>query len=168
MTLFNRGVTNPELFPEAEHLVGDRDGALDALSSGSWDAVADMNGYVPRIVRASAELLRDRVGRYLFVSTVSVYASLAEPVSEDSPLGVLEDPETEEVLEHYGELKAACEAVVQDAYGERATRSAPAGRWRYWSPPRRRRWRTRPGPKRPLTRTRAPTPSSCTFTPVAR
>jgi len=54
VTLFNRGVTNPELFPEAEHLVGDRDDALDALSSGSWDAVADMNGYVPRVVRASA------------------------------------------------------------------------------------------------------------------
>jgi len=70
-----------------------------------------------------------------------VYASLAEPVSEDSPLGVLEDPETEEVLEHYGELKAACEAVVQDAYGERATIVRPGlivgpwdptNRFTYW------------------------------------
>jgi nucleoside-diphosphate-sugar epimerase len=141
VTLFNRGVTNPDLFPEAERLTGDRDGDLRALESGSWDAVADMNGYVPRVVRASAELLRDRVSRYLFVSTVSVYASLAEPVSEDSPLGELEDPETEDVQHHYGELKAACERVVQDVFGERATIVRPGlivgpwdptNRFTYW------------------------------------
>jgi nucleoside-diphosphate-sugar epimerase len=141
VALFTRGVTNPELFPEAEHLTGDRDGNLEALPSGTWDAVADMSGYVPRVVRASAELLSDRVGRYLFVSSVSVYASLAEPVSEDSPLGVLEDPATEEVMEHYGELKAACEAVVQEIFGARATIVRPGlivgpwdptNRFTYW------------------------------------
>jgi 2'-hydroxyisoflavone reductase len=141
VTLFTRGRTNPELFPNAEHLTGDRDGGLDALESGSWDAVADMTGYVPRVVRASAELLRERVGRYLFVSSVSVYASLAEPVSEDSPLGELEDPHTEEVLENYGPLKAACEAVVQEVYGDRATIVRPGlivgpwdptNRFTYW------------------------------------
>jgi 2'-hydroxyisoflavone reductase len=100
-----------------------------------------MTGYVPRVVRASVELLRDRVGRYLFVSSVSVYASLAEPVSEESRLSVLEDPETEEVREHYGELKAACEAVVQEVYGARATIVRPGlivgpwdptNRFTYW------------------------------------
>jgi 2'-hydroxyisoflavone reductase len=141
VTLFTRGQTNPELFPEAEHLTGERDGGLDALEPGSWDAVADMTGYVPRAVRASAELLRDRVSRYLFVSSVSVYASLAQPVSEDSPLGELEDPETEDVMEHYGELKAACEGVVQEVYGDRATIVRPGlivgpwdptNRFTYW------------------------------------
>jgi 2'-hydroxyisoflavone reductase len=141
VTLFTRGRTNPELFPEAEHLTGDRDGALEALESGTWDAVADMSGYVPRVVRGSAELLRDRVGRYLFVSSVSVYASLAERVSEDSPLAELEDPEIEEVREHYGALKAACEAVVHDVYGTRATIVRPGlivgpwdptNRFTYW------------------------------------
>lgn len=141
VTLFTRGQTNPELFPSAEHLTGDRDGGLDALESGDWDAVADMTGYVPRVVRASTELLRERVGRYLFVSSVSVYASLAEPVSEDSRLGELEDPQTEEVMENYGPLKAACEAVVQEVYGERATIVRPGlivgpwdptNRFTYW------------------------------------
>ena len=142
VTLFTRGQTNPELFPEAEHLTGDRDGGLGALEPGRWDAVADMTGYVPRVVRASAELLRERVGRYLFVSSVSVYASFAEPVSEDSPLGELEDPDTEEVMENYGPLKAACEAVVQEVYGDRATIVRPGlivgpwdptNRFTYWA-----------------------------------
>ena len=60
VTLFNRGQTNPDLFPEAEHLHGDRDGDLDALRGREWDAVIDPSGYVPRVVRASAELLQRR------------------------------------------------------------------------------------------------------------
>jgi 2'-hydroxyisoflavone reductase len=73
VTLFNRGETNPELFPDAEHLHGDRDGNLDVLHGREWDAVIDPSGYVPRVVRASAELLQDAVGHYVFVSSVSVY-----------------------------------------------------------------------------------------------
>ncbi len=71
LTLFNRGKTNPGLFPDVEQLHGDRDGKLDALRGRRWDAAVDTSGYVPRIVRASAELLAPAVERYLFVSTVS-------------------------------------------------------------------------------------------------
>ena len=62
VTIFTRGQTNPELFPEVEHLHGDRDGDLDALRGRTWDGVVDTSGYVPRVVRQSAELLRDAVG----------------------------------------------------------------------------------------------------------
>ena len=87
VTLFNRGETNPELFPEAEKLRGDRDGDLRALEGRSWDAVVDPSGYVPRVVRASAELLRDSVGHYVFVSSVSAYADpLAAGFDEGAPL----------------------------------------------------------------------------------
>ena len=86
VTLFNRGQTNPELFPEAERITGDRDGSLDALAGRSWDAVIDTCGYFPRIVRASAEALADSVGTYVFISTISVYADLSKPVDESSPL----------------------------------------------------------------------------------
>ncbi len=122
VTLFNRGRTNPGLFPQVEKLRGDRDGALDALRGRTWDAVIDNCGYVPRIVRQSADLLRDSVGRYLFISTISVYASLAEPgVSEDSPLAALADETAEAITgETYGGLKALCERAVQDVYGARA------------------------------------------------
>ena len=86
VTLFNRGETAPDLYPELERLTGDRDGDLAALEGGEWDAVVDTSGYVPRIVRASAELLEPRAGRYLFVSSISVYADHSRPGrSEDAP-----------------------------------------------------------------------------------
>ena len=55
VTLFNRGQSNPELFPDVEKLQGDRDGDLTALEGRRWDAVVDTCGFVPRVVRASAE-----------------------------------------------------------------------------------------------------------------
>jgi 2'-hydroxyisoflavone reductase len=141
VTIFTRGQTNPDLFPEAEHLVGDRDGGLDGLRDRTWDGVVDTSGYVPRVVRQSAELLRDAVARYVFVSSISVYADFGEPVSEETPVGELEDPQTEEVMEHYGALKAACERVVEEVYRERGAlvRAGlivgphdPTDRFTYW------------------------------------
>src|SRR5215207_9907594 len=73
ITLFNRGRFRPDLFPDVERLTGDRDGAMDVLKGRTWDAVIDTCGYVPRVVRQSAELLRDAVGHYTFVSSISVY-----------------------------------------------------------------------------------------------
>src|SRR3954452_16259807 len=72
VTLFNRGQTNPDLFPDVEKLRGDRDGDLGALAGRSFDAVVDTSGYVPRIVRETTEALGD-VGHYTFVSSISVY-----------------------------------------------------------------------------------------------
>ena len=122
VTVFTRGQTNPELFLEAEHLKGDRDGNLAALADSSWDGVVDTSGYVPRIVRQSAEVLSDRVGRYVFVSSISVYDNFRETPAETSPVAELEDPATEEIEENYGALKAACESVVEEIYGDRSAR----------------------------------------------
>src|SRR3954467_11884554 len=98
VTLFNRGRTHPDRFPEAEHLVGDRDGGLDALRGREFDAVIDTSGYLPRIVTASAELLADAVGRYLFVSSVSVYDGQGlTAVNEQTPVATIDDPTVEEI-----------------------------------------------------------------------
>lgn len=135
LTLFNRGRTNPELFPEAEKLVGDRDGGLDALQGRSWDAVVDVAGYVPRVVRQSVELID--APYYLFVSTVSVYADLNGDIHEDKPTHQVE-VEHEEVLEAYGELKAMCERVAQQRPGAIVRPGLivgphdPTGRFTYW------------------------------------
>jgi 2'-hydroxyisoflavone reductase len=141
VTLFHRGQTNAGLFPEQEHLHGDRDGGLEALEGRSWDACIDVSGYVPRVVRQSAELLAGAVGAYVFVSTISVFADLAVPRDEDGPLATL-DGDTEEVGEgSYGALKALCERVVTDVYGERAVVVRPGfvvgphdhtGRFTWW------------------------------------
>ena len=61
VTLFNRGKTNPDLFPDLEKLHGDRDGDIQALAGRDWDVVVDTSAYYPRVVEASAGLLADHV-----------------------------------------------------------------------------------------------------------
>ncbi|MEE4162042.1 MAG: NAD-dependent epimerase/dehydratase family protein [Woeseiaceae bacterium] len=119
VTLFNRGRTNNEIFPDLETIKGDRGGDLEGLKGRRWDVVIDNSGYVPRHVENSATLLADVVDHYLFISTVSVYASFAEPMDEDSPLGTIEDETIEEVNgETYGPLKVLCEKRATAAMGE--------------------------------------------------
>lgn len=142
VTLFNRGKTNTDLFPQLEHLKGDRDAQLDSLKGGHWDAVIDDSGYVPRHVKLSAELLAPNVKQYVFISTISVYASFAQPNSEDSPLGKIADETTEKVDGGaYGPLKALCEKAVETAMPGRVTvvrpglivgPRDPTDRFTYW------------------------------------
>ncbi len=141
VTLFTRGETNPGLFPEAEHLRGDRDGDLTALEGREWDVVVDTSGYVPRLVGDSARLLAPAVGRYVFVSSISVYADFAAPRGEDSPLAVLAEPTEEYQSLAYGALKALSEAEVERAFPGRALLvrpglivgpDDPTDRFTYW------------------------------------
>lgn len=122
VTLFNRGRTNPGLFPEVEKLVGDRDGGLGVLKGRAWDAVIDTSGYIPRVVRDSIELLKNSVRRYVFISTGDVYASFSRiGIDEDEPLDVLDDPKSEDASKHYGAFKAICERSVREVYPGRHT-----------------------------------------------
>ena len=145
VTLFNRGTTNPELFPEVEKLHGDRDGGLDALRGREWDAVVDPSGYVPRVVEQSVELLRDAVGHYVFVSSISVYGDFSSGPTEESPLARLDPEHPRDELRsdfaNYGALKALCEQVVFDGFSGRSTAVRaglivgphdPTGRFTYW------------------------------------
>ena len=143
LTLFNRGKRNASLFPKIETRLGDRDGKLEALEHGEWDAVIDNSGYVPRHVQLSAELLKDRVAQYIFVSSISAYQDLSKPgIDEDYPTAKLDDPSVEKVSgETYGGLKALCEQVVERTYGARATvirptyivgPGDPTDRFTYW------------------------------------
>lgn len=110
VTLFNRGRTNNELFPDLETIKGDRDGGLDGLEGRSWDAVVDNSGYVPRLVQESARLLAKNTRRYVYVSTVSVYADFGSDNTENSRLAAIADETIEDVTgETYGPLKALCE-----------------------------------------------------------
>lgn len=124
VTLFSRNRTGRELFPGVPRLVGDRDtGDYTALHDGTWDAVVDVTGYLPRHVAQSMGAIDDRGGRYLFVSSHAVYQreGIGPGSTEDTPR---RQPrrDTEEVDEvTYGSLKAACEDDVVARYGERAT-----------------------------------------------
>jgi 2'-hydroxyisoflavone reductase len=122
VTLFNRGKSGPGLFPELETIHGDREHDIAKLADRTWDAVIDTCGYVPRIVRLSATGLESGVERYVFISSISVFANFSKiGMDESDPVGKLEDESVEEITgETYGPLKALCEKVVQDTYGERA------------------------------------------------
>lgn len=74
VTLFNRGQTAPQLYPDVDTVLGDRTVDLSPLAGRRFDLVVDCAGYDPAVVTRSADALRDAVDRYVFVSSVSVYA----------------------------------------------------------------------------------------------
>lgn len=154
VTLFNRGKSNPESFPELEKRRGDRDtGDLDALAEGEWDLVVDTSGYVPEHVRATARLLADRVQHYVFISTCSVYAPSpgGGDLGEDGAIQTLPEGEVMKIrtigevfrqMQFYGPLKALCEQAAEAAMPGRVTsfrpgvivgRDDPTDRFSYWA-----------------------------------
>ena len=128
VTIFHRGQTGADLFPDAVHIVGDRNGDLSGLAShgdtarpetSQWDATIDTCGYVPRHVHALADALGDRAGQYVFISSVSVYLTPVAGYNESSPVIELADPTIEHVTnETYGGLKVLCERAAHARYGE--------------------------------------------------
>jgi 2'-hydroxyisoflavone reductase len=143
LTLFNRGQTNPDLYPQVEKLRGNRDGGLDALQGRSWEAVIDTCGYIPRVVGASAQLLAQAAEHYSFISSISVYSSFRSVgMDESGPLGKLEDESVEEITgETYGPLKVLCEQAVEKHFQGRALHvraglivgpNDPTDRFTYW------------------------------------
>lgn len=140
VSIFNRGRTNPRLFPDVEHIVGDREADLTPLRRRSFDAVIDTCGYVPRVVAASADLLAPRIERYVFVSTISVYSDV-RVVTESSPTRQATGPASEDVEREYGALKVLCEKAVESALPDRTIVVRPGlivgrydytGRFSYW------------------------------------
>lgn len=132
VTLFNRGKTNKDMFPNVEKIVGDRDPkkgkGLTGLKDRKWDAVIDTSGYVPRLVGASSKLLAPNVKQYLFVSTICQYDNWAEGGNfgtEKRAPATLDDPTTEDVRQHYCALKAYCEQAADKAMPGRVTQIRP-------------------------------------------
>ena len=143
ITLFNRGRSNPHLYPKLEKLKGDRDGDLEALKGRQWDAVIDTSGYVPRLVKDSATLLAGNVQQYVFISSISVYADFpAKDVNESSPVARIDDTTVEKVDGRtYGPLKALCEEAAEAAFPGKTSNIRPgfivgpgdgSDRFTYW------------------------------------
>ena len=113
VSLFHRGKSNPDILPDANHLLGDRFEDLSVLQGKEWDFAVDTSAYVPRAVRLMGEALKGRVGRLAFISTISVYAD-GGATESDSPKATVADPTTEEITgETYGGLKVLCEEELQ-------------------------------------------------------
>jgi 2'-hydroxyisoflavone reductase len=123
VTTFNRGKTHPHELPaEVEQLIGDRNGQLDALKDRQWDVVIDNPTTLPAWVRDAAQILKGNVDRYVFISTISVYADTSKGLDETAPLAKYDgaDPfkETLEAMrasgfKTYGPLKALSEQETE-------------------------------------------------------
>lgn len=120
VTIFHRGQSGAGLFPEAEHLLGDRNGELKVLAGGNWDATVDFCAYVPRHVRELHAELGSRAGRYLLVSSLSVYAGTQQyGFTEDAQLVSVDGVAGEEITdESYGPLKVLCEQAAHQSFGD--------------------------------------------------
>src|SRR3954451_3173930 len=123
VTTFNRGKTHPgELPAQVEQLTGDRNGKLDALKNRKWDVCIDNPTMLPAWVRDAAQILKGNVDRYVFISTISVYADTKGGPDENAPLAKYEgaDPykETRDTViasqfKLYGPLKTLSEQETQ-------------------------------------------------------
>src|SRR6266704_51263 len=123
VTTFNRGKTHPGESPnEVEQLIGDRNGQLAALKDRRWDVVIDNPTTLPAWVRDAAQILKDNVDRYVFISTISAYADTSKGVDENAPLAKYEGPDAfNETLQAmkasgyktYGPLKALSEKEAE-------------------------------------------------------
>lgn len=126
VTLFNRGRSDPQAFPKLEKILGDRETDLHLLKGHSFDAVIDTCGYVPRVVKASAEALENS-GTYAFISSVSAFGRMDRPgIDESGAVATVDDTTVEEIRgDTYGPLKALCEKAVEEVFGERTLNIRP-------------------------------------------
>ena len=131
VTVFNRGKSHPgELPKEVEQLIGDRNGQLDALRNRQWDVAIDNPTSVPVWVRDAGQILKGNVDRYVFISTISVYADTSKAnISEDAPLAKYTGPdamkESRDSLiaskfQLYGPLKALSEQEAEKWFPKQA------------------------------------------------
>ncbi|MDT4898961.1 MAG: hypothetical protein QOH25_4038 [Acidobacteriota bacterium] len=134
ITLFNRGKHPSAALTNVETIYGDRNSDLARLQGRRWDAVVDTCGYLPRTVRASAEILSQSVDHYVFISSLSVYADFSVfGIDETAPLATLTSEQLEKANEidssgqasavtygaMYGGLKALCEQAAEEVLPNR-------------------------------------------------
>ena len=126
VTLFNRGKSNPHLFPGLAKIKGDRlTDDIRHVSGHDWDLIVDSSCYIPRAVDMLMDAVdTEKVKQYVFISTISVYASFSQAgITEASPLARMdEDPDSEDVNKWYGALKVRCEEQSEKALPGRVTR----------------------------------------------
>jgi 2'-hydroxyisoflavone reductase len=134
LTLLHR--TPSDVAPASEHVLADRDGDLSALAGLRFDATVDLCAYLPGQVRSLHAALGERAGRYLVISSTSVYADPAGPgFDETSPTVPPASPEVTEITDTtYGPLKVAVEHAATQLWGAHATVVRPTyvvGPWDY-------------------------------------
>ncbi|MFW6224861.1 MAG: NAD-dependent epimerase/dehydratase family protein [Bacteroidota bacterium] len=118
VTFFNRGKTYPELLPQFETIKGDRNTDIERLKGLNFDVVIDTCTYFPKQVKSACEVLGENIGKYILVSSVSVYNLSITDINEDTPVAGYDYESKEITNETYGPLKAAAEKTLVEQVGE--------------------------------------------------
>lgn len=119
VTTFTRGRRDADLPDGVIRLTGDRNGQLDSLRGGKWDAVIDDSATNPDWVRQSTELLRDATNAYLFTSSTGVYYPYLKRGYTESDMPHLEMADPKDGSESFGVNKAQCEQHVLRVFGNK-------------------------------------------------
>ena len=119
VTLFNRGRSQKELFPNVPRIVGDRNTpeAFKSIGKGEWDVVIDIPTSNPKWVRDAGQALKGRTKHYMFVSTISVFSDYSQPVDENGPLHTPADIDAPYDAAKYGNNKVAAEQEAVRQFG---------------------------------------------------
>jgi 2'-hydroxyisoflavone reductase len=139
VSLFHRGKTGPDLFPNCQHILGDRTEDIEKVCDSEWDAVIDVSGYLPSQAKAATKI---KTKHYTFVSTISVYdmEGLEGPLNEATRMHSPQEGD-EVTPANYGPLKVRFEEILVEAFGDRLTvirpgiifgPHDPTGRFPYW------------------------------------
>jgi 2'-hydroxyisoflavone reductase len=117
ITLFNRGQSNPDLFPNIKQIIGDRNNSdINLIFDKRWDYVIDLSCYFPDSLKQIIAHINKSLKRYIFISTASVYDMNSDKSimrNEDSPiLDCTYEQSIDTSLATYGNRKAACEQLL--------------------------------------------------------
>jgi len=120
ITLFNRGLTNPDLYPQLKRICGDRKNIqdLNLIGSQDWDCIIDISGYWPKALEDQLEIQKGRIGRYIYVSTSSHYQFTPDKPhlikEEESTLDCsLEEKLNDDRSLYYNQKKAESERILK-------------------------------------------------------
>lgn len=117
LTLFNRGISNPNLFPDLTHIKGDREkgeSAYAALTNKTWDVIIDVWPEKSKLVKEATAALKAHCKQYVFISSIAVYRNFQEVgIHEESDVVDLTLPQSEWT---YSEEKLAAEKIVSQQY----------------------------------------------------
>lgn len=123
VTLFNRGITNPHLFPSLKRIKGDREKGIAGYSnlrnsSEDWDMVIDVWPQNPHFVKDAIDIVKKRTTHYIFISSIAVYNDYGKiGMDESSPRRKGSNYEPG----NYNLNKVLCEKVVEENFPDNFT-----------------------------------------------
>lgn len=118
LTIFNRGITNPDLFPDIKKIIGDRNSDdVKLIHQVDWDYIIDLSCYFPQSLINILSKLSLNLKKYILISTCSVYQDDKVILCNENALikKCNQDQFEDQSTSSYGNRKAECERILQSS-----------------------------------------------------